>query len=37
MLGFPREVPVQLRFAEVQSPQDVARGLDGSVFRFGTE
>jgi FkbM family methyltransferase len=36
MLGFPREVPIQLRFAEVQSPQDVARGLDGSVFRFGT-
>ena len=37
MLGFPREVPMQLRFAEVQSPQDVARGLDGSVFTFKTE
>jgi FkbM family methyltransferase len=37
MIGFPRNAPIQLRFAEVQSPQDVARGLDGSAFQFKTE
>jgi hypothetical protein len=34
MIGFPRNVPIQLRFAEVRSPQDVARAPDGQIFRF---
>jgi len=36
MIGFPRNVPIQLRFAEVRSPQDVARAPDGQIFQFTT-
>ena len=34
MIGFPSSVPITLRFAEVRTPQDVARGLDGNIFDF---
>lgn len=37
MIGFPRSVPVQFRFAEVLSAQDVPRGLDDSPFHFKTK
>ena len=29
--------PIALRFAEVRSPQDVARGIDGNIFEFKTK
>ena len=37
MIGLPRSVPIELRFAEVRSPQDVARTPDGQIFQFKTE
>ena len=37
MIGFPLSAPITLRFAEVRSPQDVARGLDGNIFEFKTK
>jgi FkbM family methyltransferase len=37
MIGFPRSVAIELRFAEVLNSQDVPRGLDGSPFHFKTE
>lgn len=37
MVGFPRSVQIELKFAEVRSPQDVPRAPDGQVFQFKTE
>jgi FkbM family methyltransferase len=37
MIGLPRSVPIQLRFAEVRSPQDVPRAPDGQIFQFKNE